>query len=89
MPENNQEELKKMVQTEVQSQLSFTSRKLADTPTDDLQVVNRKYTNLNGTTANRPTNNTPGQFYFDNTIGRPIYYNPNSSVFVDGAGSVS
>ncbi len=74
---------------ESRTEQKFTDRKLTDTPTDDLQVVNRKYVNLSGTTANRPTSKVHGQQYFDTTIGRPIYYNPNSSVFVDGAGSIS
>ena len=70
---------------------AFTDRKLTDTPTDDLQVVNRKYTNLYGSTSSRPTPSVAsrGQQYFDTTIGRPIYFNPNSSVWTDGAGSVS
>ena len=68
---------------------AFTDRKLTDTPTDDLQIVNRRYVNLNGTTANRPSGAVPGQQYFDTTIGRPVFFNPNSSVWTDGAGSVS
>lgn len=69
----------------------FTSRKLTDTPTDDLQVVPRKYVNMYGTTAQRPIASVAsrGQQYFDTTIGRPIYFNPNSSVWTDGAGSIS
>lgn len=87
--EDNKETIREMVKEEVKKALSFTTRKLTDTPTDDLQVVNRKYTNLNGTTANRPTTNIAGQYYFDTTISRPIYFNPNSSVWTDGAGSIS
>ncbi len=69
----------------------FTIRKITDTPTDDLQVVPRKYVNLYGTTVQRPTSSVAsrGQQYFDTTIGRPVYFNPNSSVWVDGSGSVS
>lgn len=65
----------------------FTNLKLTDTPPDTLSVVNRKYVNLNGTTANRPKASVVGQRYFDTSIGRPVYW--NGSTFVDGAGSVS
>lgn len=67
----------------------FTARKLTDTPTDNLSVVNRKYVNLHGTTASRPTSSVAviGQRYFDTTIGRPLYF--NGTTWVDGAGSVS
>lgn len=70
---------------------AFQARKVTDTPTDDLQVVPRKYVNLYGTTALRPKASvaSKGQQYFDTTIGRPVYFNPNSSVWTDGAGSIS
>lgn len=70
---------------------AFFDRRIGDTPTDSLQLVNRKYVNLYGTTANRPVSSVAGlaQKYFDTTIGRPIYFNPNSSVWTDGAGSIS
>lgn len=58
----------------------FTDRKLTDTPTDALAVVNRKYVTANGTTANRPPNPTKGQFYLDTSLGAngiPIWYGPN------------
>lgn len=83
------EEFNKKVDERIKKVFSFTMRKLTDTPTDDLMTVNRKYVNMYGTTANRPTTRTPAQKYFDTTIGRPIYYNPNSSVWTDGAGSIS
>ena len=70
------------------AQDGFTHRMIIDTPKETNAVVPRKYVNLNGTTANRPVG-VPGQYYFDNTIGRPVYFNPNSSVWTDGAGSVS
>lgn len=70
---------------------SFTDSKITDTPTDALSVVNRKYTNLYGPTSSRPISSVAhlAQKYFDTTIGRPIYFNPNSSVWTDGAGSIS
>lgn len=86
--EINKKQIWDIVREYMQS-VGFTDRKITDTPTDDLSVVNRKYVNLYGTTANRPTTNVLGQKYFDTTIGRPVYFNPNSSVWTDGAGSVS
>ena len=87
-------EFKKMIQTEslvvVKNFLKntgFTDRKLTDIPNDNLEVVNRRYVNLNGTTANRPRTSVMAQKYFDTTIGRPIYW--NGSAWVDGAGSIS
>lgn len=68
---------------------AFTVPKLTDNPTDALQTVNRRFVTLNGPTANRPTTRVGAQFYFDTSIGRPVYFNPNSSVWTDGAGSVS
>lgn len=65
------------------------SKRIGDTPTESLQLTNRKYVDLNGVTANRPKTRVPAQQYFDTTIGRPIYFNPNTSVWTDGAGSVS
>ena len=87
MPEKlDKKQIWDIIREYMQSQ-AFTDRKLTDTPTDNLSVVNRKYVNLNGTTANRPISSITGQRYFDTTIGRPVYW--NGSTFVDGAGSVS
>ena len=82
----SKKEIEKMIETMVKG--SF-DKKIGDTPTDSLQLVNRRYVNLFGTTINRPSVFTAGQKYFDTTIGRPIYRNPNSSVWTDGAGSIS
>lgn len=85
-----EEKIRKVLPVYLQSQ-GFTARKLTDTPTDDLQVVPRKYVNMYGTTSQRPNSSiaSRGQQYFDTTIGRPVYFNPNSSVWTDGAGSIS
>lgn len=91
MPNPQENDIKKIVTDEIKKQMSFTVPKLTDTPTDDLAVVPRKYVNLYGPTVNRPTASVAsrGQQYFDTTIGRPVYFNPNSSVWTDGAGSIS
>lgn len=86
------EELKKMIREEslkvVKEYLktsAFTDRKLTDTPTDALSVVNRKFVTMNGTTAGRPTGSILGQYYFDTTVGKPIYW--NGITWVDATGS--
>lgn len=66
---------------------AFSDRKLTDTPTDALQVVNRRFVTLNGTTANRPTSSITGQFYYDTSVGRPVYW--SGSTWKDAAGSIS
>lgn len=67
----------------------FSDRKLTDTPTDALAVVNRKYVTNNGPSSNRPTSSIIGQRYFDTTLasgrGKPIYWNGNG--FVDATGT--
>lgn len=62
----------------------FTDRKLTDTPTDSLQVVNRKYVTANGTTANRPPSPVTGQYFFDSTLGKPIWYSGSAWVLATG-----
>ena len=52
----------------------FTDRKLTDTPTDALAVVNRNYVTANGVTASRPPNPVIGQFYLDTQIGKPVWW---------------
>ena len=63
---------------------SFTSRKLADTPTDDLAVVPRKYITRNGTV--RPTTLITGEQFFDTSLGHPIWYDGTN--WVDAVASI-
>jgi hypothetical protein len=63
---------------------AFADRKTTDLPTDALQVVNRKYVNLNGVTASRPTGSILGQQYFDTTLGYPVYWSGSTWVKYDG-----
>lgn len=80
-------EIKDVVAAEVRELLksgTFTDRKLADTPTDALSVVNRRYITLNGTTANRPTSPVTGQRFFDTTLGYPIFWNGSNWVNSSG-----
>lgn len=68
---------------------AFTERKITDTPTDSLSVVNRKYVTNNGTTSNRPKSSVVGQFYLDTSLasgrGKPIWW--NGTGWVDSTGS--
>lgn len=64
------------------------SKRIGDTPTDSLQLTNRKYVNLYGSTLGRPANSVIGQQYLDTTIGRPIFRRGDGA-WIDGAGSVS
>jgi hypothetical protein len=68
---------------------AFVEKKVTDTPTDNLQVVPRKYVNLNGTLANRPKSSvaTMGQFYYATDTSIPMRYNAFSSVWTNGVGS--
>src|SRR3990167_10933837 len=77
---------REFIKSELKSGL-FSERKLTDTPTDALQVVNRKYVTMSGATSARPTASVTGQRYFDTTSGRPVYW--SGSTWVDAAGSVS
>lgn len=89
MDEKLKKETVEIVRAEVREQLKsglFIARKLTDTPTDSLSVVNRQYVNLNGVTASRPLGSILGQQYFDTTYGRPVYW--NGSTWVNAVGSV-
>lgn len=73
------EEIKKQIENIVKEYIksrSFTDRKITDTPTDDLSVVNRKYVTLSGAITARPVSSvaTVGQRYFDTTNNVPIWY---------------
>ena len=89
------DKLKKMIQEEtlkvVQNYLktsAFTDRKLTDTPTDSLSVVNRKYVTLNGVVADRPKSSvaTIGQPYLATDTNIPMTYTAGG--WRNGVGSV-
>ena len=86
----NQNDLKTLViqiVQDYQKQGGFTARKVTDTPTDALQVVNRKFVTQNGT--NRPTSSIMGLQFFDTSLasgrGKPIYW--NGTGWVDATGT--
>lgn len=78
-------ELTRLIDKRIDKLMGFTARKLTDTPTDALAVVNRKFVTLNGVTASRPTSSILGQFYFDTTLGYPVWW--NGSTWVDSGGN--
>lgn len=67
---------------------AFTDRKLTDMPTDDLQVVPRKFVTLNGVVASRPTSSVAvlGQSYFAVDTKIPMVFDGTS--WRNGVGSV-
>jgi hypothetical protein len=87
MNNTDKEEVKKLAREVLRGDYS---KRIGASPTDSLQLTNRKYVNLNGTTINRPKSSVIaviGQQYFDTTIGRPVFF--NGTRWVDGAGSIS
>lgn len=68
------------------AQGAFTDRKVTDLPTDALQVVPRKYVTRNFTTALRPTTSIIGEFYYDTTIHKPVWW--SGSNYRDAAGNI-
>ena len=64
------------------------SKRIGDTPTDNLQLTPRGYINLSGTTALRPNSSIAslGQQYFSTTLGKPIFFNGTN--WVDATSSV-
>lgn len=64
----------------------FTDRWITDTPTDALQVVNRKYITSNGTVAARPTSPVVGQPYLATDTNIPMTY--TASGWVNGVASI-
>lgn len=64
----------------------FTDRKLADTPTDALSVVNRKFVTQNGKTAARPVSSITGLQYYDTDLQKPVYW--SGTTWKDSQGTV-
>jgi hypothetical protein len=89
------EEMKQFIKDTIKREIpiymknaAFTDRKLTDTPTDSLSVVNRKYLTNNGTVANRPKSSvaTVGQPYFATDTKITMTY--DTTGWVNGVGSV-
>ena len=67
---------------------AFTDRKLTDTPTDALSVVNKKYVTLNGVVADRPKSSVAsvGQSYYATDTTIPMTYSAEG--WRNGVGSI-
>ena len=67
---------------------AFTDRKITDTPTDSLSVVNRRFVTLNGLVANRPKSSvaTVGQTYLATDTAIPMTYSAGG--WRNGVGSI-
>lgn len=64
-------------------------KRVGDTPNDALQLIPKKYLGQAFTTDQRPASikGALTVMFFNSTTGYPWFYNPNSSVWVNGAGS--
>lgn len=65
---------------------AFTDRKLTDTPTDSLSVVNRKFVTQNGSTLGRPKSSITGLQYYDTDLQKPVYW--SGTTWKDSQGNV-
>ena len=56
--------------------VSFASRKVGDTPTDAISLVNRRFVTLSSNLGARPVSSVAvvGQRFFDTTNNVPIFY---------------
>ena len=78
----NEEEIKQVeeIAKETFKKLSksgtFTDRKVTDTPTDSLSLVNRRFVTLSSNIGARPVSSVAvaGQRFFDTTNNIPIWY---------------
>ena len=75
--------IKEYMQTE-----AFTDRKITDSPTDTLSVVNRRYVTLNGLVTSRPKSSVAsvGQSYYATDTDIPMIYSAGG--WRDGVGSI-
>lgn len=82
----DEKEVKKLIQQELKT--PFVQKRVGDTPTDALQLVNRKYVTLNGTVANRPASLMAiiGQQYYATDINIPLFY--DGTKWRNGIGSI-
>lgn len=82
----DEKEVKKLIKQESKS--SFAQKRVGDTPTDALQLVNRKYVTLNGTLATRPASVLAivGQSFYATDINVPLVY--DGTKWRNGVGSV-
>ena len=82
----NEDDVKKLIKQELKT--SFVQKRVGDTPTDTLQLVNRKFVTQNGTLANRPASLIAilGQSFYATDINVPLVY--DGTKWRNGVGSV-
>ena len=82
------EQITKLIKETIRQEVGFSSRKLADTPTDDLMVTPRGYVNMNGVVADRPTSSvaTIGQSFYATDTDIPMVY--DGTDWRNGIGSI-
>ncbi len=85
LTQKQKDEVQALLKQYLQS-AGFTTRKITDTPTDDLAVVPRKYVTMNGDTSSRPTASVVGQRYFDTDLNQPVWVG-NGFAWVDATGT--
>lgn len=87
MPELDKKKIITIIKEYMQS-TAFTNRKITDTPTDNLSVVNRRYVNLNGAVADRPKSSVAsvGQSYYATDTNIPMTYSAGG--WRNGVGSI-
>ncbi len=84
MEDKDKQEVKKMIQETFKS----FSKRIGDTPTDNLQLTPRGYVNMYASVSGLPTASIVGQQVFATDLGRPLFRRPDGK-WVDGAGSVN
>ncbi len=89
--EQNEEKMKELIIQVIKDynkSASFSDRNLTDTPTDSLQVVNRRFVTLNGVVASRPVSSVAvvGQSYFATDTNIPMTYSLGG--WRNGVGSI-
>ncbi len=87
MPELDKNAVLSIIKEYMQTE-SFTDRKITDSPTDLLSVVNKRYVTLNGVVANRPKSSiaSVGQSYYATDDDMPMIYSVGG--WRDGIGSI-
>lgn len=89
MPQKLTDQMKREIEKliDLATRRSYDKR-VGDTPNDALQLVPKKYVNLNGLVANRPSSSVAsvGQFFLATNTGLPMWY--TTAGWVDGVGSV-
>ena len=89
MTEDEKAQIQGMIEQAIATAIEFQTRKRGDTPTDDLQLTPRKYVNLNGSVAGRPSGSvaTIGQQFFASDTNIPMFFTWQKT-WVNGSGSI-